>query len=193
MVNNISLIKKIIKNHVDLIQSFDESLISKINEASQKITFCLRKNNKILLCGNGGSAADAQHISAELVGRFVKERRPLPSIALTVDTSAITAIGNDYSFENIFDRQVDALASEGDILIAISTSGNSKNVLNAIQKAKDKNCLTIAMTGYDGGKMKSISDININIDINNTARIQEAHILIAHIICEIVDENIDKN
>jgi D-sedoheptulose 7-phosphate isomerase len=184
-----TIIKENLVSHVDLINSFDETLISTVENVSTAIIECFKRGNKVLICGNGGSAADAQHISAELVGRFVKERKPLPSIALTTDTSAITAIGNDYNFEAIFERQVDALAHSTDILIGISTSGNSKNILRAIEKANTIGCITIGLSGRDGGKMNSICKYNIIVPSDVTARIQEAHILIGHIICTIVDQN----
>jgi D-sedoheptulose 7-phosphate isomerase len=151
---------------------------------------CLSRGNKILLCGNGGSAADAQHIAAEFVGRYEKERRAFPSIALTTDTSALTALGNDYGYEQIFARQVEALAKEGDVLIAISTSGNSPNVLAAIAKAREIGCSTIGMTGQSGGKMRDKCDALIAVPSDRTSRIQEAHITIGHLWCEYVDHKL---
>ncbi|MBF0484808.1 MAG: D-sedoheptulose 7-phosphate isomerase [Candidatus Omnitrophica bacterium] len=147
----------------------------------------LRTGNKILFFGNGGSAADCQHLAAELVGRFQKERIALPAIALTTDTSILTAIGNDYGFDAIFERQIDALGVKGDVAIGLSTSGNSKNVIRAIEKAKAKGLLTVSMTGRDGGKLKSMTDISILVKCENTARVQEAHICIGHAICELVE------
>ena len=144
--------------------------------------------NKIILFGNGGSAADAQHIAAELSGRFLKERKGLAGIALTTDTSVITAIGNDYGFDMIFERQVEALCIKGDVLIGISTSGNSRNVINGLLKGKDLDCILVSLTGRDGGEIKNISNFNLNIDSNVTARIQEMHILLGDILCEYVDE-----
>ncbi len=143
---------------------------------------------KILICGNGGSAADAQHLAAEFVGRFETERRALPAIALTTDTSALTAIANDYGFERIFARQVEALANEGDLLIAISTSGNSANVIAAVMKAREVGCRSLALTGIDGKKLASVVDECILVPSTRTARIQEMHVLIGHIWCELVDE-----
>jgi len=164
-----------------------EKLLSLVGKAGKICVETLRNRRKILLCGNGGSAADAQHIAAELSGRFKKERKALAGIALTTDTSALTAIGNDYGFEYIFSRQVEAIGKKGDVLIAISTSGNSQNVINAIKSAKKIGCKIITLTGKDGGKMKNMGDINIIIPSNNTPRIQEMHIMIGHMICNFID------
>jgi len=152
-----------------------------------------RSGKKLLICGNGGSAGDAQHIAAELTGRFKRERKALPAIALTTDTSALTAIGNDYDFRYIFSRQIEALGVKGDTLLAITTSGNSKNVLEAVKKAKEIGCKVITLSGKDGGRVKEFGDINIVVPSNDTPRIQEMHILIGHIICDIIDKNIVKD
>lgn len=149
----------------------------------------LRQGGKILFMGNGGSAADAQHLAAEFVGRFVKERRGLPAIALTTDTSILTAVGNDYGFDQVFTRQIEALVRPGDIVVGISTSGNSPNVVQALTVAKDMGAVTIGMTGESGGKMALICDLCIQVPSKTTARIQEAHILIGHIVCAAVDED----
>jgi D-sedoheptulose 7-phosphate isomerase len=154
-----------------------------VNRASELIAKAFASGNKLLLCGNGGSAADSQHIAAEMTGRFIKDRKPLPAIALTTDTSALTCIANDYSFEDVFARQVGALGRAGDVLIAISTSGNSGNVIKAMHVAKDLGVKVIALSGRDGGQMKSLADLSIIVPNNTTARIQEAHIFIGHIIC----------
>ena len=146
-----------------------------------------KNGNKVLLCGNGGSAADAQHIAAEFVGRYESERIALPAISLTTDTSALTALANDYDFERIFARQVDALASSGDLLVAISTSGNSLNVIAAVMKAREKGCRVIGLTGAKGKKLASLCDACVMVPSARTARIQEAHITVAHIWCEIID------
>jgi D-sedoheptulose 7-phosphate isomerase len=161
--------------------------IPSISKCGEIIWRSLRSGKKVLLCGNGGSAADAQHIAAEFVGRYEKERRAYPSIALTTDTSALTAIGNDYGYERVFARQVEALATAGDVLIAISTSGNSPNVLAAIEKAREIGCVVIGMTGRGGGKMRDMCDALIAVPADRTARIQEAHITIGHLWCEYVD------
>ena len=188
-LDEIASLTTALNSHIEVISSIDESLILKIEEFSNVIIECFRRGNKILICGNGGSAGDAQHISAELVGRFVKERIPLPSIALTTDTSALTAIGNDYSFQDIFKRQIEAIANEGDIVLGISTSGKSKNVLMAFEGGKNKSCINLGLSGNGGGDFDSICEYNIVVPSNVTARIQEAHILIGHIICELIDEN----
>lgn len=148
----------------------------------------IAKGNKILLAGNGGSAADAQHIAAEFVGRFVTHRRSLPAIALTVDTSALTAISNDYGFENVYARQLEGLGTEGDVFIGISTSGNSPNIIKAVEMAKEKSLKTIILSGKDGGILRGMADIEIIVPSQVTARIQEMHILIGHILCEYIDE-----
>ncbi len=147
----------------------------------------LKMGYKLLICGNGGSAADSQHFAAEIVGRFEKERKGYAAIALTTDTSAITAIGNDYGFENIFSRQVEALGTKGDILIGISTSGNSINVIRAIEKAKELKLFTVGFLGRDGGKLKDIVDKAFIVRSENTARIQEVHLTLEHALCKIID------
>jgi len=150
----------------------------------------LNNENKIILCGNGGSAADAQHIAAELTGKYKKMRKGLNAISLATDTSALTAISNDFGYEKVFSRQVEAVAREGDLLIGISTSGNSQNVINAFAAAKDFGCSTIGLSGRDGGKFNSICDLNIIVPSEDTPRIQEMHILIGHILCQIIDDEL---
>jgi D-sedoheptulose 7-phosphate isomerase len=150
----------------------------------------LRKGNRIFYFGNGGSAADAQHLGAELTGRYLRDRPGLPGIALTVNTSSITAIANDYSYEMVFARQLQALSSKGDIAVGISTSGNSANVLNAVQVGRERGLLTIGMTGRTGGKLKGAVDYCICIPSEQTPRIQESHILAGHILCEIIEEEL---
>lgn len=149
----------------------------------------LKNGHKILLCGNGGSAADAQHLAAEFSGRYKKERRGLPAIALTTDTSVLTAVGNDYGYDRVFDRQVEALAREGDLVIGISTSGQSKNVIRALSLAKNLGCRTIGFSGRDGGVMSEFCDVNLIVPSEDTPRIQEMHILIGHIICEACEQS----
>lgn len=165
----------------------DDDLIRKIDLAAGACVEALRSDKKILLCGNGGSAADAQHIAAELTGRFMKDRPALYAEALHVNTSALTAIANDYGFEQVFARQIEAMGRKGDILIALSTSGNSPNVLLALEKARRLEMTTIGMTGSNPGKLASISDILINIPSTDTARIQEVHLHIGHILCGIIE------
>ncbi len=166
----------------------DKSLVATVADITKSLVAAFRSGHKVLLCGNGGSAADAQHITAEFVGRFNADRDPLPAIALTVNTSTLTAVGNDYSFEDIFARQVRALGQPGDILVGISTSGNSENVLHAIRVAKEKDLTTVAFTGACGGKLLSAADYCLRIPSENTPRIQEGHIISAHIICELVEQ-----
>ena len=161
-----------------------------VNEVSELIAKAFTSGNKLMLCGNGGSAADSQHIAAEMTGRFIKDRKPLPAIALTTDTSALTCIANDYSFEDVFARQVGALSRSGDVLIAISTSGNSGNVIKAMHVAKDLGVKVIALSGRDGGQMKSLADLSIIVPSQTTARIQEAHIFIGHLICGLVEKKL---
>jgi D-sedoheptulose 7-phosphate isomerase len=174
-------------DHQNIIQKVIDSLTGDIEAACNMITSTLKNGNKVLLAGNGGSAADAQHIAAELSGRFVKERKALPGIALTTDTSAITSIANDYGYEFVFSRQLEALAQPGDLFIGISTSGNSEGILNAFKSAKKIDCKTLGLSGRDGGKMNGLCELNIIVPSNITARIQEMHILIGHILCKAVD------
>jgi D-sedoheptulose 7-phosphate isomerase len=163
------------------------ALSGQVEKASDALIQAFNKKNKVLLCGNGGSAADSQHIAAEFVGRFKLERRALPAIALSTDTSILTAIGNDYSIDRIFSRQVEALAQPGDIVIGLSTSGKSPNVVEAIKKAREFGCFSIGFLGGNGGSLKDIVDIPLVVPSNDTPRIQECHILLGHIICDIVE------
>lgn len=165
-------------------------LIEKIELITHKIIECYKNKGKVLWCGNGGSAADAQHLAAELSGRFYYDRQPLYSEALHVNTSYITAVANDYSYDEIFARLVKAMMQPHDILIGLSTSGNSKNVINALIEAKKIGALTIGFTGESGGKMKDIVDILINVPSSDTPRIQEAHMMIGHTICQLVEEHL---
>ncbi len=183
----LSVIEKELQSHQAVLEQTIAGLQHFIYTAGVIVTEALQRGNKVLLCGNGGSAADAQHIAAELTGRFKKERHPLPGIALTTDTSALTAIGNDYGFDQVFSRQVAALAKEGDVVIGISTSGNSLNVIYALETAKEMGCKAIGLSGKGGGKMEDVCDINIIVPSDDTARIQEMHILIGHILCQLVD------
>jgi len=186
--------KKVIQNefnaHLETIQTVINQMEEPLAKASLLAVEVLKRGNKILLCGNGGSAADAQHIAAELTGRYKTERRGLPGIALTTDTSALTAIGNDYGYHRIFDRQVEALANEGDMLIGISTSGNSENVVSALTLAKELRCVTLGFSGRDGGKMNEVCDINLVVPSQDTPRIQEMHILFGHSLCQIIDNEL---
>ena len=168
------------------------NLSEKIENAINEIIDCLKRGNKIIIFGNGGSAADSQHIAAELIGRFQKERKSLPAISLTTDSSIITSLANDYSYDVVFSRQCESLVSKGDVVIGISTSGNSKNVENGLITSKEKNAITIGLLGGDGGTIKNHVDILIQIPSNNTARIQEAHRVVYHIICDIVEKKISE-
>lgn len=183
-----NLVNHHIDNHISVFQKLKLDHKNILN-ISNIIVNSIQKSGKLMLCGNGGSASDAQHIAAEFVGRFVKERNGLPSIALTTDTSIITAVGNDYGFDNIFSRQVEALATKEDVLLVLSTSGNSKNILNGISAAKKIGCETIGLFGGDGGEALDIVDHSILVPSDIVAHIQEAHIAIGHIICTVVDTN----
>jgi len=164
---------------------------AELERAIDLIVDALRDGRKLLLFGNGGSAADAQHVAAEFVGRFLRERKPLPAIALTTDTSALTAIGNDYGFDDVFARQVRALGARGDVAIAISTSGKSPNVLRAVQTARDAGLKVVALTGGDGGALATAADVTLRVSASTlSARIQETHILVGHVICELVDQRL---
>lgn len=177
-----------LNNHQQLMGKVIEMLLLPIENGCAMITETVLKGGKLLIAGNGGSASDAQHIAAEFTGRFVKERKPLAAIALSTDTSALTAISNDYGFENVFSRQLEALAQPGDLFLAISTSGNSANVLKALASAKKAGCKTLGLSGRDGGKMNELCDLNLIVPSNITARVQEVHILIGHIFCKAVDD-----
>jgi D-sedoheptulose 7-phosphate isomerase len=183
-----SLIASSLTQHLDVITKLSGSQTGIIQECADLLFLTLSEGRKILLCGNGGSAADAQHLAAEFVGRFEAERRAFPAIALTTDTSALTALANDYNVERIFSRQVEALANEGDCLIAISTSGNSPNVIAAVMAARTRGCKVIGFTGEKGKKLASLCDLSIMVPSSRTARIQEAHITVGHILCEMVDD-----
>ncbi|KIO78736.1 phosphoheptose isomerase [Pedobacter lusitanus] len=172
------------KKTIDLVIA---TLVPAIENGCKLVTETVLAGGKILVAGNGGSAADAQHIAAELTGRYVKERKALPAIALTVDTSALTAISNDYGFERVFARQLEAFAGPDDLFIAISTSGNSPNIIQALHTARELGCKTIGLSGRDGGQMNNLCDLNIIVPDDVTARIQEMHILIGHIFCKAVD------
>lgn len=189
------------KNQItlDLIQdAFDHHEIAlnslrknnqKILEIANVVLECLKSGGKVYVCGNGGSAGDAQHFAAELVGRFVLKRKGLPAIALTTDASVITALANDYSYDEIFSRQVEALFTKDDVFVAISTSGNSKNIVNAITASKEKGSKSVLLSGKNGGDCKFLADLNFIVQSDNTAAIQEAHIVIIHMICRVIDQH----
>ena len=183
-----NIIKQRFVDHLEVAQAvMDSSILKQIETIATVIKKALVEGHKVLFCGNGGSAADSQHLAAEFVGRFQKERRGLPAIALTVDTSILTAVGNDYGYDKVFVRQVEALAQAGDVLVGISTSGNSANVVEAIELAKTKGVYCVGMTAAVGGKMATLCDECIAVPAKITARAQEMHILIGHILCELVD------
>jgi D-sedoheptulose 7-phosphate isomerase len=178
---------KLFKESCRVKEAFINDNLGKLVNVIEILTAALKAGNKIMIFGNGGSAADAQHIAAEFVNRFIIERPPLPAIALTTDTSVITAIGNDYDFSEIFAKQIRALGQEGDVAWGISTSGNSPNVLKGLELAKKMGLVTLAFTGKDGGAIAQIADLSLNVSSNSTARIQETHITAGHAICELVD------
>ena len=182
------MIEEELAAHRHTVEAVIDSLIPDIEEASKMAIQTLKNGHRILLCGNGGSAADAQHIAAELSGRYKNDRKGLPGIALTTDTSALTAIANDFGYEKVFARQVEALARQGDLLIGISTSGNSPNILSALERAKELGCHTMGWSGREGGAMSALCDLNIVIPSYDTPRIQEMHILIGHMICQAIDD-----
>ncbi|MBC8466400.1 MAG: D-sedoheptulose 7-phosphate isomerase [Deltaproteobacteria bacterium] len=182
-----NIIKKILASSLKINDEFVRENSSKIGMVAEKIASAFLGDRKLLICGNGGSAADAQHMAAEFVNRFQLERPPLPAMALTTDTSVITSIGNDYSFEDVFSKQVKALGIEGDVLLAISTSGNSKNVLSAVEVANKQGLYTAGLLGNNGGKLSAVVDMALIVKSDVTARVQEAHILAEHIICHLVD------
>ena len=182
--------KTIIENefaeHLKVAQTMSV-LTDRVEIATQLCIDSLKNGGKILIFGNGGSAADAQHIAAEMVGRYKVERKGLPAIALTTDTSALTSIGNDYGFNHVFDRQVEALANKGDVAIGISTGGSSGNVISALKLAKEMGCKAIGFSGRDGGEMNTVCDVNLVVPAEDTPRIQEMHIVIGHTICHLID------
>lgn len=183
------MIHQIITDHLQVVQAVQSTLIPDIERMASMCRTTLSDGHKILFMGNGGSAADAQHLAAEFVGRFVKERRGLPAIALTTDTSILTAVGNDYGYDRVFARQVEALVNPGDLVVGLSTSGNSPNVVKALEQAKLQGAATVGLTGSGGGIMATLCDLCIKVPSHTTARIQEAHILIGHIVCGAVDED----
>ncbi len=187
------IIEKSLQQHLELFNKVLETETDSIRECFEIIYKAVENGHKVLIFGNGGSAADAQHLAAEFVGRYEAERRGLPAIALTTDTSALTAIANDYGFERVFSRQVEALANEGDVLIGISTSGNSPNVIAAIMSGRQIGCQTIGMTGAKGKKLASLCDACILVPAERTARVQEVHSTISHIWCEMLDKKMFEN
>jgi len=185
------IIEKSIRDSIQAKETLlTNGLVSQIEKAVKLIVASYKNKGKLLLCGNGGSAADAQHIAAELVGRFSKERRSLPAIALNTNVSTLSSIGNDYSFDDIFSRQVEGYMQKEDVLIAISTSGNSPNIEKAVLAAKKVGGTTIGLTGHSGGKLKDCVDLLLNVPSVETPRIQESHILIGHILCDLIEKEL---
>lgn len=185
-------IKNLIQASIDVKQQLlaDETLLRSIAQSVDLITNTFKQGKRVYFCGNGGSAADAQHLAAEFSGRFYTDRKALPAEALHCNTSYLTAVGNDYSFDLIYSRLIDGIGQAGDVLIGLSTSGNSKNIIKAFETAKEKSIHTIGFTGKSGGQLKTVSDILINVPSTDTPRIQESHILAGHIVCQLVEEKI---
>ena len=183
-------IKDILLESIQVKEELLRTKIGQILEISELIIDCLKKNGKVILFGNGGSASDSQHIAAELVGRFKKDRPPLAAIALTTNTSVLTSLANDYGYDIVFARQIEALGQKNDVVIGISTSGKAKNVAAGIKQAKKMGLKTIALTGADGGELAKLADISLVVPSPITARIQEAHITVGHIICELIEQAI---
>ena len=191
-MRKLDLIAENINEHLTTLNTIKDKDLKNILEFYNIILASIKKKGTIFWCGNGGSASDSQHLAAELIGRYKSNRKPLKSISLNSDTSVLTCISNDFGYENIFSRQLEGIANHNDVLIIISTSGNSKNILNVLREAKKKNIYSVALLGNDGGEAKKIADSNIIIPSNSTARIQEMHILIGHIICRIIEKEIFK-
>ena len=179
-----------LRRHIEVFEQVVLPLAPRIEAVANALCTALKQGHKVLVMGNGGSAADSQHLAAELVGRFLKNRAALPAIALTTDTSILTAVANDFGYDTVFSRQVEALAQPGDVVIGISTSGHSPNVLAGLQIAREKNCVTVALTGRDGGEMRDGVDLPLNIAVDDTPRIQEAHLTLIHILCDLVEREL---
>lgn len=184
----ISEIHAQLQDHRAMIELIEQDMVPLISNMSILLSDALNRGNMVLVMGNGGSAADSQHFVAEIVGRFKMERKALPAISLTTDTSILTAIGNDYGFDSVFSRQVEALAAPGDVVIGISTSGNSPNVLKALTLAKERGCRTVGLLGKDGGTIKPVCDLALVVPSEDTPRIQEGHTTIIHIVCDLVEK-----
>ncbi len=183
-------IKNALKDSIEVKNQVMKKLVPQIEQAARWMIESIKNGNKILLFGNGGSAADAQHLAAELIGRYLKDRKSLPAIALTTDTSILTSLSNDYGFETIFAKQIEGLAKAGDIAFGISTSGNSRNVLEALEKAKELGCKAIGLLGCDGGRIAEVVDLALIVPSKSTPRIQESHITIGHILCGLVEQEL---
>ena len=192
-MNHLEYIKNQFRESAEVKNLMAENLSEEVDEIAVKVVEALKKGKKIFWCGNGGSAADSQHLSTELISRLRFNRPAIPSIALTTDTSFLTAHTNDFDFDDIFSRQIEALGQAGDVLIGISTSGNSKNILKAIKTAKSKEILTIVFSGKNGGTMKNIANFSLIVPSHETQRIQEGHITIGHIICDLIEKSLYGN
>jgi D-sedoheptulose 7-phosphate isomerase len=179
-----------IEQHIEVARTLQSRSADRIAEIAKLLIDTVKRGGTIFWCGNGGSAADSQHLAAELIGRFKRERRAIGSIALTTDTSVLTAIGNDYSYADVFKRQVEGLVRSGDVLIGISTSGNSENVVSAMRAAKARGAKTVALLGRDGGKLKGECDYSLIVPSTDTARIQEGHIMVGHILCDLIEREL---
>ena len=184
------IIRGHIEKNIETKRKILDTLLPDIEKAARILIEAIKNGRKVLFFGNGGSAADAQHLAAEFVGRYERERRALPSIALTTDTSILTAVANDYSYDNVFKRQIEALGQAGDVAVGITTSGNSKSVILAIEQAKANGMKTVAFLGRDGGKMRGKADVDIIVPSEVTSRIQESHAMIGHILCDLVDRTL---
>ena len=180
------------RGHLETVTAMSEQLLGQIEDAAGLLITTLKNGGKIMVAGNGGSAADAQHFAAELVGRFLLERRALPALALTTDSSILTAVGNDYGFEQIFSRQVEALARPGDLFIGISTSGNSENVCRAVEAARNCGCMTLSLVGGEGGRLANQSDFVLKVPSDHTPYIQEGHLFLIHLLCDLVEQRLFK-
>ena len=191
MIEKMEQIKKIIQSSIDIKTTVLENndLLNTILSITEIMVAALKSDKRIYFCGNGGSAADAQHLAAELTGRFYTDRKALAAEALHCNTSYLTAVANDYGFDEIYARMIEGIAQEGDVLVGLSTSGNSRNIINAFEKAKERNVITVSFTGETGGALRHLSNYCINVPSTDTPRIQETHILIGHIICQMVEEN----
>ena len=187
---NLELINREIDEHISAINTIKKQT-TKIENIYKKIIETIKNKKKIYICGNGGSAADSQHFASELVGRYEKNRDGFSAISLTTDSSALTAISNDYGFENVFSRQIESLGNVGDLLIVLSTSGNSENIISAVKAANKKGIFTIGILGKNGGKLLNLTDLNLVVDEKRTCRIQEVHALLIHILCELIDNKLD--
>jgi len=179
-----------IRRHIEVFEDVFLPMAPQVEQCATLLCTCFKSGGKVLVMGNGGSAADAQHLAAELVGRFLKNRDALPAIALTTDTSILTAVANDFGYDEVFKRQVEALANPEDVVIGISTSGNSPNVVAAFDAARQIGCRNVALSGRDGGRMAAYADLNLNVAVDDTPRIQEVHLSIIHILCDLVEQQL---